>query len=118
MAQIEQISGKEKNEYQILKEGLLNGNISPKEVSKRLIELDQSTPSRDAAKDNLKFLQDQQVIDFINQWHPEIINDYHRLLSFFEFHVAQQLAGDNSKGAIKHFENAFENAKRGQAEDS
>lgn len=107
----------EKNQYDSLKEGLFNGSVSLEEVRDKLMEWDQSTPSRDASDENLKFLRDPQVVQYISQ-HPEAQEGYHGFLSFTEFHVAQRIAASNPTEAIEHFRKALESARVDQSDDS
>ena len=103
----------QKNKYNSLKEGLFNGEISFEEIRSKLMELDQSTPSRDASDNNLNFLRDPQIIEYIDQ-HPEEEQKYHGFLSFTEFHVAQRLAASNSTEATDHFRKALESVNTDQ----
>lgn len=100
----------EKNKYDSLKKGLFNGSISLEEVRDKLMEWDQSTPSRDASDENLMFLHDPQIVDYIAQ-HPETKEGYHNFLSFTEFHVAQRIASSNPTEATEHFRKALESAQ-------
>jgi hypothetical protein len=105
----------EKREYEFLKNGLLDGSLSLEKVRNKLVELDQATPTRDAADKNLQFLKDPQIVEYINQ-HPEMTEGYNRFLSFTEFHVAQRLTLDNPIEAINHFKMALENARVTQSD--
>ncbi|OGN27554.1 MAG: hypothetical protein A3A33_05030 [Candidatus Yanofskybacteria bacterium RIFCSPLOWO2_01_FULL_49_25] len=102
-------------EYKSLKEGLLNGSVSLEEVRNKLIGLDQSTLPRDASVENLNFLYDPQIVDFLNQQQPEVVEGYGRLLSFTEFHVAQSLVANNPQGAVDHFRKALESVRADQS---
>ncbi len=107
MEEFPQIDQESRNpKYVFLKEGLLNGSTSLEEVRNALLELDQSTPSRDAAEENLYFLYDPQIVEYINQ-HPEALSGYRIFLSFTEFHVAQRLTSRNPNDAIEHFNKAL-----------
>ncbi len=120
MNKFEQIQNKENKEnkrYELLKEGLVSGDMSLEAIAKQLIEFDQSTPSRELAKDNVDFLKDKEVVDFVQTLNPEVVKGYHRLLSFFEFHVAQQLANKNTEEAKEFFQNSLEDAKQGGSKD-
>lgn len=104
-----------KNIYENLKSDLISGNITLNELQDKLLELDQSTLSRDAAEDNLKFLYDPEIINYIKE-NPDAIIGYHRFLSFTEFHVAQRIAGTNPNEAINHFKKSLESARIDQSE--
>lgn len=107
----------EGNRYDSLKEGLFRGSISLEEIRDRLMEWDQATSSRDASDENLVFLYDPQIIEYVNQ-HPESREGYHGFLSFTEFHVAQRLASSNPMDAIEHFRKALEKAPVVQSDGS
>lgn len=107
----ENISPKDQ-EYDLLKQEILNGKVSLEEVRDKLIEFDQSSPSRDASESNLKFLLDRSIVDYVHE-HPEVLDGYNRLLSFTEFHVAQRLSAVEPIEAIRHFEEAVRVAQKG-----
>ncbi len=106
-----------KNKYESLKEGLFNGSISLEEVRDKLMEWDQSTPSRDASDENLAFLRDSQIVEYVAQ-HPEAQEGYHNFLSFTEFHVGQRVASNNPTEAIGHFKKSLESARIDQSDES
>lgn len=95
--------------YEKLKSDILNGSLSFEKVQEKLFNLDQSTPSRDASEENLKFLRDPQIVEYAKQ-HPEIFGGYQNFLSLTEFHVAQNLALNDSAEAIEHFRKALESS--------
>ena len=64
--------------------------------------------------ENLEFLNDPQVIEYIEK-NPSEAQDYFSFLSFTEFHVAQNLAGSNE--SIKHFESALFHAKKTEIDE-
>lgn len=99
-----------KNTYDLLKESMLSGEISLEDVKNELMEMDQSTQDRIASIENLKFLLNPEVVEFVNS-KPEYIDGYKSILSFTEFHVAQILAGEQDISALDYFKNALENAK-------
>ncbi len=105
----------EGREYGLLKSGLLDGSLSLEKVRDRLVELDQATPTRDAADENLQFLKDPQIVDYVNQ-HPDATEGYNHFLSFTEFHVAQRLTLDNPIEAISYFKMALEDARATQSD--
>lgn len=108
----------EKDRINSLKKRLLNGIISFEETRNELIVADRSTPSRDASEENLEFLYDPQIAEFVDSQQPEVISGYYRLLSFTEFHVAQRLAADHPQEAIEHFRKALGSAERGRSSKS
>jgi hypothetical protein len=105
------------NKYVSLKEALLNGSVSIDEVRKNLMVLDQSTTTRDASEENLNFMLDPDIMDYVAK-HPETSSVYHDFLSFTEFHVAQRYALDSSPEATDHFRKALENAQISKAHKS
>lgn len=105
------------NRYTTLKEGLLNGTISPEAVRDELIALDQQTLSRTASDENLAFVYDPEIVAYIEN-RQELQEKYHQLVSFTEFHVAQRLAFHNSQDAVDHFQKALEYAQRIPSNDS
>jgi hypothetical protein len=105
------------NKYDTLKQKLFSGSISLEETKNLLMEWDQETYSRDASDENLKFLNDPKITEYINQ-NPEEKEGYHNFLSFTEFHVAQRLTSSNPTEAIEHFKKALENAQMDQSDES
>jgi hypothetical protein len=75
-----------------LKQKFLSGQMGPAEFRNALLELDQSTPDRKQSLENLKLLEDEAVVSFIEQQSQEIQNGYYRFLSFTQFHVGQYVA--------------------------
>lgn len=98
--------------YMTSKEELLNGKITFEELRDKLVVLDQLTDSRTAAIDNLKFLYDQEIIDYV-KFNIEVFRGYKALLSFTEFHVGQIFARIDKEDALDHFRSALENAQDG-----
>jgi hypothetical protein len=107
MEQLEQ----PKNFYINLKSDLLSGKLTFKDVRDKLFELDQQTESRDAAKENLNFLYDPEIVDLINS-NPDYVDKYQSFLSLTEFHVAQELAIENKNNSLDHFKKALENSEK------
>mgnify|MGYP007023413955 CR=1 FL=1 len=99
-------------DYKYLKDALIKGSMSFKQVRDKLLEFDQSDLSRKAADKNLEFLLDPIIIDFVNK-NTKILEGYYRFLSLTEFHVAQRIASNDIQEAKKHFNNALNSAKRG-----
>lgn len=106
-----------RDRYDSLKEDLFSDSISFEEARDKLMGWDQATPSRDASDENLVFLHDPKIVEYINQ-HPEVRERYHSFLSFTEFHVAQRLADSNPTEATDHFRKALESANEDQSDDS
>ncbi len=106
-----------KNKYETLKEGLFNGTVSLNEVREKLIEWDQSTPTRDASSENLVFLRDPQIVKYVED-RPETKKGYNNFLSFTEFHVAQKIASNNPDEAVIHFRKALESARVDESNES
>ena len=97
-------------DYKDLKGKLLAGDLSFDLINKKLMEFDQATPTRDAADENIKFLYDPELLQYIQE-HPETTGSYKDILGFTEFHVAQRLAIAGSiEEAVKHFKKSLENA--------
>ena len=92
-----------------LKENLLSGAISPKEFCDKLIELDQSTPDRMNAIENLEILNDPEIFDFVKKLEDKVIKHYYQILSFAELHVGQikSLSENNDSEALGYFKNAL-----------
>lgn len=99
-----------KDIYINLKSDLLNGKSTFNDVRNKLFELDQETKSRDAAKENLNFLYDSEVVNFVNS-NPDYVAGYESFLSLTEFHVAQELAIENEDDSLDYFKKALKNSK-------
>ena len=99
-------------EYRDLKSRLFDGSLSFDQVYDELLKFDQSIPTRDAADENIKFLYDPELEQYV-QGHPEMEVMYKNILTLTEFHVAQRLAWDGSEGAVEHFRKALESAEPG-----
>jgi hypothetical protein len=97
-------------DYEALKKSLLDGSIIFTDVLKKLSELDQSTLSRDYSEQNLIFLINPEIVNYINQ-HAEFLSDYYDFLSFTQFHIGQRRATDNLPEAINYFRQALESAR-------
>lgn len=78
--------------HQYLKDSLLSGSISAQDFLKSVLDIDQSTIERENCFENLKLLENPDVVTFIQAQSPEDIQKYYRLLSLTTFHVAQNLA--------------------------
>ncbi len=113
---MEQTPGSERlpteNDYKDLKGKLLRGDFSFTAVSEKLMEFDQLLPTRDAADENLKFLYDPEIVNYIHE-HPEVNQEYKSILGFTEFHVAQRLGVSGSAEAGEHFKKSLENTDEG-----
>lgn len=98
--------------YEAMKEALLRGEMSLSEAQEKIIELDQSTLSREKAVENLKFLLDEEIVAFIDKNATDKEKQgYKALLGFTEFHVAQKLTKENPAESLKFFKEAWENIK-------
>ena len=86
---LESPSDHSENIYQMLKDQLLKGELSPADFSKKLMDLDQSTPSRSHAKENLDLLTDPEIVQCMESQSEEIQKGYYQMLSFTEFHIGQ-----------------------------
>lgn len=96
------------DDYKDLKDKLLHGELPFPAVSEKLMEFDQLVPTRDAADENLKFLYDAEVVNYVHE-HLEVIKEYKSILGFTEFHVAQRLGVSGSAEAAEHFKRSLEN---------
>ncbi len=117
MENIPQVNPGEGRDYESLKQKLLNGTVSVEAACETLFEWDQSSPSREAAEQNLAFLKAPEVVKYLTQ-HPEEEGPYHTLLSLTEFHVGQELAATDPTQAIEHFENALISARADKTNES
>lgn len=88
---------KEKTVYDQLKTDLLKGRIAFQTVKDKLVELDQATEMRDAARENLEFLYDPDVVKAAHK-DAAAYGAYIWLLGFTEFHVAQICALSGAGG--------------------
>lgn len=104
------------NTYQSLKERLLSGVVSLEDVRKTLLALDQSTPSRDAAEGNLKFLYDPEMVEYVEK-KSENTEAYYRFLSLTEFHVAQKFALKEPAESLSYFKKSLESAKKDSSQE-
>lgn len=105
------------SEYKSLRDSLFNGSVTLGEVLDMLLKLDQSSGTRDASDENLKFLLEPEIIEYVDT-HPDFREEYHNLLSLTEFHVAQRMVSNNPAEAIKHFKKSLESAKFDQSDES
>lgn len=102
-----------KDFYSSLKEQLLHNNISFLTVRDALMQLDQSTPTRDASIDNLNFLMDEDIVAHIDTQHTDIRDAYHKFISLTSFHVGQSLALKQDTEALSYFQQALTEAQKG-----
>ncbi len=102
-----------KEPHSLLKQQLLHNNISFLTVRDALMQLDQSTPTRDASIDNLNFLMDEDIVAYIDTQHTDIQDAYHKFISFTAFHVGQSLALKQDTEALSYFQQALTEAQKG-----
>jgi|GEM_PF-6050706 hypothetical protein len=76
--------------YIMLKNRLLAGDLDPVDFRNILIQADQNTNDREASEDNYLLLKDPQVEHFLTN--TEFRDGYFLLLSFTTLHCAQRLA--------------------------
>lgn len=109
----------ETKEHEELKVKLLKKEISFLDVKDRLLELDQNDIYRSASENNLAFLNDDEIIYYIEGIEDEIKNEYYNFLSFTEFHVGQRLAAnDCNEIALDHFKHSLEYSEKIPCNDS
>ena len=104
------------NIYEILKNDLLAEKISPEYFGDKLFELDQSSPERKACFENEKILLDEEVSKYFKQ-EEELQKKYFRFLGFTQFHIAQNLVGNNQEEALIYFEKSLESSLKGESDD-
>lgn len=92
-----------------LKNQLLSEEISPEFFLEKVRDLDQSTPSRDQAFENLKLLTDSNVREIFKNNDEKA--SYYAILSLTQFHTGQIHAESNSGNTLEYFEAALSSAK-------
>lgn len=112
--------GPQQNIHQELKQKLLSGELSPLDFRNKLIELDQSTLDRKYSLENLKLLEDPEIIYFIKNQEEKIQKRYYNFLSFTEFHVGQYIAREsqNQEKALEHFKKSLEAFEKGEVDEN
>lgn len=106
-------------DYVSLKSNLLGGIESPKEVRLKLLEADQSDNTHEAANENLEFLEDEDVENFISTQSLEIQESYFRFLGFTQWHIAQNLMfEDKNVEGLELFKKSVQNSLKGKGEES
>ncbi len=94
-----------------LKASLLSGKLSPSEFIARILELDQSIPTRDHAEENVRVLIDPAVLPILEQ-DEDAAFELYNLISLSHFHVGQRkLAAGNEQGK-SDFEAALRAAEK------
>lgn len=101
-----------KESHSSLKEQLLHNNISFLAARDVLMQLDQSTPTRDASIDNLNFLMDEDIVAYIDK-HVDVQDAYHKFVSLTAFHVGQSLALKQDTDALLYFQQSLTEAQKG-----
>lgn len=106
-----------KKDRETLKRELLDGALNPDDFIKALRELDQATPDRIGAEDNLVILDDPQVKSKFEN--TQYYDSYCNFFSFTHFHIAQRLmiVKNDPKKALVHFEAAVTYARKIVDED-
>jgi hypothetical protein len=105
-------------DYKKLKTDLLSGASSPKEIHLKLLNADQSTPTHEAASENVSFLEDEEIKNFIHTQSREIQETYFRFLGFSQWHIAQNLMfEDKEQEGLELFKKSVANSISGNAED-
>ena len=96
--------------YFNLKQKLLSRELSFLDFRNKLVELDQSTLDRKYSLQNLKLLEDPDIISFIEQQEETIQKRYYNFLSFSEFHVGQYYACEykDQTTSLQHFKKSLE----------
>jgi hypothetical protein len=113
----QQLENPSENIFTSLKRQLLSEKISSKEFRDKLMELDQSTPDRANAKENLKLLTDPEIVQYVESQSGEIQKGYYQMLSFTEFHIGQAKAlyENDPMRALQYFEKSLEDDYKGYA---
>ncbi len=103
-------------DYGSLKSELLSGARDLGEIKDILKDVDQETPTHDAAPDNLGFLTDPEIVQFMATQSEDIQRAYNQFLSFTEWHIGQQkiFTGDVESG-IELLKQSLEHDYKGQA---
>ncbi len=103
-------------DYTSLKAELLSGTRDLAEIKEILKDVDQETPTHDAAPDNLAFLTDPEIVEFMATQPEDIQRAYNQFLSFTEWHIGQQkiFTGDVESG-IEMLKQSLEHDYKGQA---
>jgi hypothetical protein len=120
---MEQIENLDKGEaglnYVELKRSLLNGSKDVGSVRLELLKADQSSHTHEAAIDNLKFLEDEDIKSFISMQPSETQESYYKFLGFTQWHVAQdEMFKDKNEDGLQNFKKSLENSVRGNAEEA
>ncbi|MEN9647745.1 MAG: hypothetical protein RLY57_549 [Candidatus Parcubacteria bacterium] len=92
-----------------LKNQVLSKEILPEDFLEKVRDLDQSTPSRDQAFENLKLLTDSNVREIFEDSDEKA--SYYAILSLTQFHIGQIYAESNSGDTLTYFEAALTSAK-------
>lgn len=103
-------------DYTSLKAELLSGTHNLAEIKNILKDVDQETPTHDAAPDNLEFLTGPEIVEFMTTQPEDTQRGYNQFLSFTEWHIGQQkiFTGDVESG-IKMLKQSLEHDYKGQA---
>ncbi len=103
-------------DYTELKSGLLTGTIDPISVFQELLRLDQQTGEHEACVENIRFLEDQQVKEFIDTVSEETKKKYYQILSLSELHYAQNLLFEGkAQLGLGYFKRSLEHEYKSQA---
>ncbi len=113
---MENLESLENNKYYELKQLLIGGKISFIKLREILLEFDQSTSDRRAAKENKTFLLDPEVSAVLSN-NEESKYGYYRFLGFTEFHIAQQAAITDSEKCVDYLKKSIEFSTKGNSED-
>lgn len=105
------------NFYEKLKKSFLAGEISFSDVRDELLKIDQSTYDRAGAEENLNFLKDEQIFDFVSK-SKEDFSIYQKFFSLTLFHLGQNLAFRGDQKATSFIKEALESAVLGRADES
>lgn len=102
----------------IVKSELLEGKISLREFSDKIIELDQITLDRKNALENLNILSSPDLVEYVEKQDEDIKKSFFRLRGFTEFHVFQIKAEHNEPDALTFLKEALEDYNMGRNLDS
>lgn len=90
-----------------LESDLLSGQLTPEKFLQMVLELDQSTPSREHSITNIEVLTSEPVKAYFAD-KEEYNFDYYNLISLTYFHIGQIEARDNPEKAKLHFISSLE----------
>lgn len=105
-------------DYIALKKKVLDGSITLESARDELLLADQASATHEAARNNLEFLEDEEIKQYVFLQSIGVQEGYFKFLGFTEWHVAQNDMFENKiEEGLDYFKKSLEHSLEGNAEE-